>query len=343
MPKIFLWILQFCILINLIDGSSKINDNPDEIKSLPGLNATLNFEHYSGYLDAGNNNLFHYMFVESQGNPKIDPLVAVANYAALKDFFNKYPSFNSNPFYLAGESYAGVYIPMLDGCDILGIPENTTCGDMQEKLYPGYTNDLLNPYDIYDDCEPTNRTIASKLKIKTSSLLLNRLARKDRPLYYGTIPCTDVSAKEHYLNMPNVQKVLNIPSNLSIKWEECSDDIYNNYTTIYKEMANFTKTILNSNVRMILYYGDLDVICNFLIGQRFTEQLGFYVGRFFTLKSLKTPKQAWIVNEQVGGFTTEYKNGLTFNTVRGAGHTVPQSKPEEALYMFKQFLDNKPL
>ena len=20
------------------------------------------------------------------------------------------------------------------------------------ELYPGYTNDLLNPYDIYDDC-----------------------------------------------------------------------------------------------------------------------------------------------------------------------------------------------
>jgi len=46
-------------------------------------------------------------------------------------------------------------------------------------------------------------------------------------------------------------------------------------------MANFTKTILKANIRMILYYGDLDVICNFLIGQRFTEQLGFEVGRFF--------------------------------------------------------------
>nr|CAD2209505.1 unnamed protein product [Meloidogyne enterolobii] len=153
---------------------------------------------------------------------------------------------------------------------------------MQMELYPGYTNDLLNPYDIYDDCEPANRTIASKLKIKTSSLLLNRLARKDRPLYFNTLPCTDVSASEHYLNMPDVQKALNIPSNLSIKWQECSDDIYHNYTTIYKEMANFTKTILNANIRILFYYGDLDVICNFLIGQRFTEQLGFEVEKFIS-------------------------------------------------------------
>uniref|UniRef100_A0A915MNV7 Serine carboxypeptidase n=1 Tax=Meloidogyne javanica TaxID=6303 RepID=A0A915MNV7_MELJA len=182
------------------------------------------------------------------------------------------------------------------------------------ELYPGYTNDLLNPYDIYDDCEPTNRTIASKLKIKTSSLLLNRLARKDRPLYYGTIPCTDVSATEHYLNMPN------------------------------EEMANFTKTILNANIRMILYYGDLDMICNFLMGQRFTEQLGFDIRFYKRIKEkLKTPKQAWIVNGQIGGFTTEYRNGLTFTTVRGARHTVPQYKPQESLYMFKQFLDNKSL
>jgi len=50
MPEIFFWVLQFCILINLIYGSSKINNNPDEIKSLPGLNATLNFKHYSGKL-----------------------------------------------------------------------------------------------------------------------------------------------------------------------------------------------------------------------------------------------------------------------------------------------------
>uniref|UniRef100_A0A915P7H0 Carboxypeptidase n=1 Tax=Meloidogyne floridensis TaxID=298350 RepID=A0A915P7H0_9BILA len=280
-------------------------------------------------------------------------LVAAANYAALKDFFTKYPSFKTNPFYLTGESYAGVYIPMLgvkilegikdskinlkgvaignglvsdsintntqilylynhDSCDIYNIPDNSTCGDMQQNLYTGYDNNLVNPYDLYDDCEPTNKTIAFRRKIKTrnSNLILNNLANKfaqrDRQLYYGAITCTDVSSAEHYLNMPNVKEALHIPSNLNIKWEECSDDVFNNYTsTTTIEMANFTKIILNANIRMLFYYGDLDVVCNFLLGQRFTEQLGFKV------KNVKYP---WIVNGQIGGYATEYVNGLTFTS-----------------------------
>uniref|UniRef100_A0A915LN84 Carboxypeptidase n=1 Tax=Meloidogyne javanica TaxID=6303 RepID=A0A915LN84_MELJA len=313
-----------------------------------------------GYLNAGNGNLFHYIFAESQGNSKTDPLVlwlnggpgcsslgglfnelgpyllnedgktlrqnphswnkyasiiflespawvgfsynakvknvttgdeevAAANYAALKDFFTKYPSFKTNPFYLTGESYAGVYIPMLgvkilegikdskinlkgvaignglvsdsintntqilylynhDSCDIYNIPDNSTCGDMQQNLYTGYDNNLVNPYDLYDDC--------------------------------GTVYDDCVSSAEHYLNMPNVKEALHIPSNLNIKWEECSDYVFNNYTsTTTIEMANFTKIILNANIRMLFYYGDLDVVCNFLLGQRFTEQLGFKVGK----------------------------------------------------------------
>ena len=50
MPKIFLCLLHFFILINLIYGASNLNNNPDEIKSLPGLNENLNFKHYSGKL-----------------------------------------------------------------------------------------------------------------------------------------------------------------------------------------------------------------------------------------------------------------------------------------------------
>ena len=42
-------------------------------------------------------------------------------------------------------------------------------------------------------------------------------------------------------------------------------------------------------------------------------------------------------HEQVGGWTEIYE-GLTFATVRGAGHEVPLFQPKRALQLFKSFL-----
>lgn len=53
----------------------------DEIKSMPGLNYTLNFKQYSGYLEADDkqNRFWHYWFVESQSSPASDPIVLWLN------------------------------------------------------------------------------------------------------------------------------------------------------------------------------------------------------------------------------------------------------------------------
>lgn len=86
-------------------------------------------------------------------------------------------------------------------------------------------------------------------------------------------------------------------------------------------MFNFTKNYLNGNVHLLLYYGDIDGVCNFLIGQKFSRQLGFNVRGEFILKKinlkLKTPKQAWTVDKQIAGFKTEYDGGVTFTTSKG--------------------------
>lgn len=156
------------------------------LAQLPQLNVyaknyTANI--FSGYLNAGNGASHHYVFLESQNNPKTDPLVlwlnggpgcssllgwlyehgpfvfpdgettfqynnyswnkianvlymespacvgfstcpnpnqvfddnsvAQANLNALINFFVKYTNFTKNDFYVAGESYGGIYVPYL--------------------------------------------------------------------------------------------------------------------------------------------------------------------------------------------------------------------------------------
>lgn len=69
---------------NPIDPKNPVRPaEEDEIQALPGLNHSINFKHYSGYLKADDENptniFLHYWFVESQSNPAHDPLVLWLN------------------------------------------------------------------------------------------------------------------------------------------------------------------------------------------------------------------------------------------------------------------------
>ncbi|RWW41629.1 hypothetical protein BHE74_00052869 [Ensete ventricosum] len=55
-----------------------------------------------------------------------------------------------------------------------------------------------------------------------------------------------------------------------------------------------------------------------------------------------TPWHAWYDDGQVGGWTQVYK-GLTFVTVRGAGHEISLLRPKSALVLIKAFLSGSPM
>ncbi|GJN00719.1 hypothetical protein PR202_ga17918 [Eleusine coracana subsp. coracana] len=56
-----------------------------------------------------------------------------------------------------------------------------------------------------------------------------------------------------------------------------------------------------------------------------------------------TPWHAWYDDDgEVGGWSQGYE-GLTFVTVRGAGHEVPLHRPKQALTLFKSFLAGSPM
>ncbi|CAK9171248.1 unnamed protein product [Ilex paraguariensis] len=49
----------------------------------------------------------------------------------------------------------------------------------------------------------------------------------------------------------------------------------------------------------------------------------------------------WTLNGQVAGYLQGYDNNLTFITIKGSGHTVPEYKPREALAFYTRWLEGE--
>ncbi|XGW09552.1 hypothetical protein V3C99_011661, partial [Haemonchus contortus] len=160
----------------------------------------------------------------------------------------------------------------------------------------------LNPYDLYRDCDPNpainGERMTHMLKVAAgykSSILSKKKAgdlmsflRAHEPLY-GDAPCLNDTDVITYMNDAKVRKALNIPSNLP-KWDICSNQVTSTYQKQYGDMAPFIKKIVAANVRVLLYYGDTDMACNFMMGQQFADQLGLKVRWHFRFRTLgKTP------------------------------------------------------
>jgi len=71
------WAVLCCVYLvtHQCDGAP----TEDLITSLPGLDYTINFTQYSGYLDGGDGKQLFYWFVESQNDPSTDPVVLWMN------------------------------------------------------------------------------------------------------------------------------------------------------------------------------------------------------------------------------------------------------------------------
>jgi len=228
----------------------------------------------------------------------------------------------------------------IDSCDMTQFSGH--CAHLVEDIFQFLWFGGLNPYDLYRDCDPNPGVNSIKMTSYRAGIipdvLLRRFNKPDHPFkkhfarYGASVPCLNDTDVVSYMNSPEVRKALNIPDNLP-RWDICSDQITENYGKQYTDMAPFIKKIVNAQVRVLLYYGDVDMACNFMMGQQFAAGLGFQ------RQLNKTP---WKFNKQIVGFKTQYK-GLTFLTIKGAGHMAPQWRAPETTYAIHQFILNHPI
>lgn len=148
-----------------------------------------------------------------------------------------------------------------------------------------------------------------------------------------TPPCINAAGAITYMNADDVRKALHIPASLP-QWQPCSEL---KYKRVYQEMSAQYKKVLGRGKRILVYNGDVDMACNFLGDEWFTDRLG---------QPVVTARSEWTYSDatgttQVAGFFKAFDK-LTFVTVRGAGHMVPTDRPRPALKMFINFITNKP-
>lgn len=460
------------------------------VTQLPGFTGTFPSKHYSGYVTIDENHgkkLFYY-FVESERNPKQDPVVLWLNggpgcssfdgfvyehgpfnfeaaktkeglpklhlnpyswskvsniiyldspagvgfsfsgntsdyntgdlktasdtHTFLLKWFEIYQEFQANTFFIAGESYAGIYVPTLasevvKGLDAglkpvihfkgymvgNGVTDETFdgnalvpfahgmglisdqlfqeinkecqgnyydtasegCADLMEKVDEDV--DGLNEYNIL---EPCYHGPASSVQ-KTGPLRLppsfKKLGETERPLpvrkrMFGrawplrapvrpgivptwpqlasnlNVPCIDDEVATSWLNNKAVRIALHAEDeSIAGRWELCSDRISFDHDA--GSMIDYHKNLTSQGYRALIYSGDHDMCVPYTGSEAWTRSVGY---------EILDEWRPWKSNEQVSGFVQGYDKNLTFLTVKGAGHTVPEYKPREALYFYSQWL-----
>jgi len=294
-----------------------------------------------------------------------DTGVAGWNYEFLLNWFNMYPQFKSNPFWITGESYAGIYVPSLANLVMQATIKKTFPGNFKGVMVGnGVTNadgdnnvndpvaflaghGIISPAQwvaILQACpDPNNPSSACNNLCNKAFDQMNNIDIYDiysdcihqRPSS-GSPPCVDSSHARQWLNRADVKAAIHVQS--GIKWEICNFAINEEYDRTSASMVPIYLNLLKNKFRVLIYSGDTDWAVP-------------YTGSAFWTEAMKlTPKGAqwrpWSITDQngkqVAGFVTDYAEGLSYATIKGAGHMVPQFKPLPALVMFTKFLQGQP-
>ncbi|XP_064639878.1 lysosomal protective protein-like isoform X2 [Lineus longissimus] len=235
-------------------------------------------------------------------------------------------------------------------CDFDGNTD-LTCQNHRNEVKELLGQPGLNIYNLYGTCYTPKRNgqLADDGKVVFDYLPWLLSNSSERAQFQKTLqsvpkerlrvtpPCVNATGLHSYLNRADVKKALHIPEGLPT-WEVCSGQVGAEYSTLYKTMTEQYKKVLAAKKRVLVYNGDVDMACNFLGDEWFVDSLG--------LEEVQARK-TWYVNDdktgtqQIAGFVRQLKN-LVFTTIKGAGHMVPQDKPQQALEMLKRFLSGTP-
>ncbi|XP_012460267.1 serine carboxypeptidase-like 27 isoform X2 [Gossypium raimondii] len=303
-----------------------------------------------------------------------DKRTAEDAYVFLVNWFERFPQYKHRDFYIAGESYAGHYVPQLSQLVYernKGVqnPVINFKGFLVGNAVTDDYHDFIGTFEYWwthgliSDSTYRSLRVACDLGSSTHPSLQCMNALRAAQIEQGNIdpysiftqPCKDTSTLRH--NMRGHYPWM------SRAYDPCTE----RYSKVYFNRLEVQKA-LHANVTALSYPWQT---CSDIVGNYWTDaplsmlpiykeliaaglRIWVYSGDTdavvpvtatrYSIDALKLPTvinwYPWYDNGKVGGWSQAYK-GLTLVTVTGAGHEVPLHRPRQAFILFRSFLENK--
>ena len=197
-------------------------------------------------------------------------------------------------------------------------------GDLANK-----TKSMLKDYPADHKLRAVNghlETTKKKFTHKDYTPWIFGKATDTPPAYLGVI-----TSPIDYLNTEAVKTALHIPST-NPAWTECADENAIKYT-MFKKGSQWIWEELKGKYRMMHYSGNIDAAVP-------TQGTLGWINNLN--RTVVNDWRQYSVGTQVGGWIKDF-DGLTFAEINGAGHMVPQDKPEVASYLIFNWLKGNPI
>ncbi|XP_058097887.1 serine carboxypeptidase-like 34 isoform X2 [Magnolia sinica] len=303
---------------------------------------------------------FSYSNTSSDLNELGDASTAKDAYAFLVNWFRRFPQYKSHDFYIAGESYAGHYVPQLSERIF---DENKKVSKEKYINFKGFIigNALMDDETDQDGMidYAWDHAVLSDETYHTIKKYCNFSKSSDEQLpecteavntYYSVYDIIDmyslyspICVDPNAATSRRLRKIEGIAPKVVAKsdgwhrkpagYDPCVDyhvEAYFNRRDVQEALhANVTKI----PYAWTLCSGDTDGRIPVTATRYTLNKLGLNITEDWN---------AWYNHQEVGGFTIVY-DGLAFVTLRGAGHQVPTFVPKRARQLIKHFLANKQL
>ncbi|EFN52050.1 hypothetical protein CHLNCDRAFT_32614 [Chlorella variabilis] len=342
--------------------------NPDDL-SLTETKHGWDTNHHMIFVDQPINTGFSYS-ADSRDSCYDETCVSNDMLDFLSEFFKARPELQGRPFFVTGESYAGHYVPAVASrvfhasksgeveppinLQGLAIGNGLTDPAIQYGAYSDYAlmNGLIGQalHDrlkmLYPSCRLALE-VCDGLDFAFECLLAVQWCQMSQfapiMLVNGGMNVYDIRKEcegplcyrefevlDKYLNQDDVREKLGVGD---LRWEACNMEVHSemmsdwghNYDIVLPEM-------LAAGVRVMIYAGDQDFICNYVGNQQWVDVLPWHGAKRWAVAE----DEPWTV-EGVAAGTVKSVGPFSFVRVFKAGHMVPMDQAKNALDMITRF------